>query len=74
MKICIDARSPGNAGIFNYASCLLKNLIGIDKGNEYIILSTVNDKKWNIEGVRELEIPSDNPDIVADGDLQKMRF
>lgn len=61
MKICIDARSPGFAGVLNYVSCLLRSLLEIDNQNEYIILSTVKDKKWNINNVKEIVIPYSNP-------------
>ena len=61
MRICIDARSPGYAGILNYASCLLKNLVQLDQKNEYIVISAAKDKKWGLEGVQELVIPSNNP-------------
>ena len=60
MKICIDARSPGFAGILNYSSCLMKNLITNDSKNEYIILSAEKDKRWNLDGVKEIIIPSNN--------------
>ncbi len=61
MKICIDARSPGYAGVLNYASCLLKNLVKIDKKNQYIILTAPKDKRWGFDGVDERVIPSNNP-------------
>lgn len=61
MKICIDARSPGYAGVLNYVSCLLPSLLEIDNQNEYIILSTVKDKKWNFKNVKEIVIPWRNP-------------
>jgi glycosyltransferase involved in cell wall biosynthesis len=61
MKICIDARSPGYAGVLNYASCLLKSLLEVDKDNEYIILSASKDGRWNLNGTREIVIPSNNP-------------
>jgi glycosyltransferase involved in cell wall biosynthesis len=61
MRICIDARSPGYSGVLNYASCLLRNLIEIDKKNEYIVLSSPKDKPWNLKGVKELVVPSNNP-------------
>ena len=61
MKICIDARSIGYAGVLNYASCLLRSLLEIEKKNEYIILSAPKDKKWNLKNVKEIVIPSNNP-------------
>lgn len=38
MKICIDARSPYGGGITTYTQELLKNIMAVDKENEYIIL------------------------------------
>ncbi|MFQ5729064.1 MAG: glycosyltransferase family 4 protein [Waddliaceae bacterium] len=61
MKICIDARSPGYSGVLNYASNLLRTLLTIDKKNQYIILSAPKDKHWNLDGVEERVIPSNNP-------------
>jgi hypothetical protein len=61
MKICIDARSPGYAGVLNYAKCLLTSLIEIDKQNEYIILRAPKDTEWNLPGTSEKVLPSNNP-------------
>lgn len=61
MKICIDARSPGYSGILNYSSCLLRALLETDDNNEYIVLRTSRDTAWNLDGAREIVIPSNNP-------------
>jgi glycosyltransferase involved in cell wall biosynthesis len=61
MKICIDARSPGYAGVLNYAKCLLTSLIEIDKENEYVILRAPKDTEWNLPGTSERVLPSNNP-------------
>lgn len=61
MKICIDARSPGYAGVLNYVSCLLRSLLELDNQNEFIILSTVKDKNWNFKNVKEIVIPWSGP-------------
>ena len=61
MKICIDARSPGYAGILTYARCLLQGIAKVDALNQYIILRAPGDSPWNIPGMREIEIPSKNP-------------
>ena len=61
MKICLDARSPGYAGVLNYVSCLLRSLLEIDNQNEYIILSNVKDKKWDFKNVKEIVIPWSDP-------------
>ncbi len=59
MRICIDARSPGYAGILNYTSCLLKSLTDIDTENDYLILTAPSDKKWNLSNAEVKVIPSD---------------
>lgn len=61
MKICLDLRSPGYAGIFNYSTCLLTSLLEIDKENEYFVIRTIKDRKWAIKGIKEIVIPSNNP-------------
>ncbi len=60
MRICIDARSPGYAGILNYASCLLRSLGEIDQTNEYIIVSD-HEGQWPLPGAEETIVPSNNP-------------
>lgn len=60
MKVCIDARSPGYSGVLNYASCLLKSLLEIDKKNEYLVLSD-HKGAWNLNGTQEIVVPSNNP-------------
>lgn len=61
MKICIDARSPGYAGIFNYTRRLLPALRAAGPEHELVVLRTVADKPWNVPGVEEYVIPSANP-------------
>ncbi len=61
MKICLDIRSPGYAGVFNYTKCLLTALLKIDPKNEYILLSAKKDPQWRFENVRQVVIPSGNP-------------
>lgn len=60
MKICIDLRSPGYAGVLNYVTCLLRSLLKLDKENNYIILV---DRKgvWEGYGVKQEVIPSNTP-------------
>ncbi len=61
MKICLDVRSPGYAGIFNYTKCLLKSLCERDQENEYLIVSTKKDKQWSFDNAKQVIIPSKNP-------------
>ncbi len=61
MKICLDVRSPGYAGVLNYTKCLLAALLKIDQKNEYILLSTKQDKRWDFDHVKEIVIPASNP-------------
>ncbi len=61
MKICIDARSPGRAGILTYSRCLLQGLSALDCDHEFIVLTAPGDEPWNLPGIREIRIPSRNP-------------
>lgn len=61
MKICIDARSPGYAGIYNYTRRLLPALRTVGPEHDLVVLRTETDKPWPIEGIREIVIPSGNP-------------
>lgn len=58
MKICIDARSPGYAGILNYASCLLRSLAELERGLELVVLRAPQDEPWGIEGIEERVLPA----------------
>ena len=61
IKVCIDARSPGYSGILNYATCLIRHLAALDERHEYVVLRTPRDTPWDIAGVEERILPSDNP-------------
>lgn len=61
MRICIDARSPGYAGVLNYAACLLRALAALDSGHEFIVLRAPGDPEWDIHGMEERQLPGDNP-------------
>lgn len=61
MKICIDARSPGRAGILTYSRCLLQGLSALPCEHEFIVLTAPGDQPWNLPGIREIRIPSRNP-------------
>lgn len=58
MKICIDARSPGYSGILTYASCLLRNLVALERGPELVVFRAPQDRPWGIEGVEERVLPA----------------
>lgn len=58
MKICIDARSPGYAGIRNYASCLLRGMSTLDRGLDLVVLRQTRDRPWDIPGIEERTVPS----------------
>jgi glycosyltransferase involved in cell wall biosynthesis len=60
MKICIDARSPYSGGITTYTQGLLKNLMAIDKKNEYIILYDAEHGKKGYTNADERIAPSSN--------------
>jgi len=60
MKICIDARSPYKGGITTYTQGLLKNLMAIDKKNEYIILYDAEHGKGGYTNADERIAPSSN--------------
>ena len=60
MKICIDARSPHSGGITTYTHGLLKNLMAIDKKNEYIVLYDAEHGKGGYTSAEERIAPSSN--------------
>ena len=61
MKICVDARSPGYSGIYNYTRRLMPALIEAAPEHEWVMLRTKADKPWPIEGAAEIVIPTANP-------------
>lgn len=60
MKICIDARSSYGGGITTYSQELLKNLMEIDKKNEFIILYDKEHGKRGYLNTDERIAPSSN--------------
>lgn len=60
MKICIDARSPYGGGVTTYTQGLLKNLMRVDKKNEYIILYDAEHGKRGYTNADERIAPSSN--------------
>lgn len=60
MKICLDARSSFGGGITTYSHELLKNLMEIDKKNEYIILYDKEHGKRGYLNTDERIAPSSN--------------
>lgn len=61
MKICIDVRSPGDKGIFNYARSLLNSLFRLDQTNDYMLITDPKNRTWGYDNVSEVVVPSLNP-------------
>lgn len=60
LKILLDTRSPGRAGIRSYTASLLKALARLEDGNEYVVLRAPGDAAWNVDGIEERKLPSDS--------------
>lgn len=63
MRIAINTTSANYGGGMTYLKNLIRHLTGIDNNNDYIILTTVQNKEiWGVEGknifIKSLKLPS----------------
>ena len=61
MRICLDARSPGQGGIATYIANLVDHLLRLEPDNYYLLLVDGNEASRARPGVEEIVVPAGNP-------------